>query len=54
MQAMKYELVNPKPQAIYDFCGLDSLSDDFVTKCALCYSLTEDEKVLGNCTELLT
>ncbi|WEW59231.1 hypothetical protein PRK78_004700 [Emydomyces testavorans] len=37
-EAIEYGLVNPRPQAAYDFCGLDSLSDDFVTKCALCFS----------------
>ncbi|KMU78979.1 hypothetical protein CISG_07622 [Coccidioides immitis RMSCC 3703] len=49
MDAVKYQLLNPVPQEAYDFCGMDSFSDDFVTKCALCYSLTDDEKLIGNC-----
>ncbi|KAI1964872.1 hypothetical protein LOZ58_001563 [Ophidiomyces ophidiicola] len=52
-QSIKYDLMNPKPQSAYDFCGLDSFSDSFVTKCALCYSLTEDEKFLANFIEAI-
>ncbi|EFW17813.1 hypothetical protein D8B26_004847 [Coccidioides posadasii str. Silveira] len=53
MDAVKYQLLNPVPQEAYDFCGMDSFSDDFVTKCALCYSLTDDEKLIGNFIEAI-
>jgi hypothetical protein len=35
---------------MYDFCGMESFSDARITKCADCYALTEEEKMMSNCT----
>lgn len=47
--AIELELVNGSSLTSYTFCDVSTFSDDTITTCAECYSLTDTEKYLANC-----
>lgn len=49
--ALAIKLKNPEARSVYDFCGVDDFSNKAVTQCAVCYSMKEDEKIVGNFLE---